>query len=193
MLLSKITQLVYCSLPQVPIVLQGILLEYYGSFYEVELTDYTGPIDKALLHDWKRLVPLVVEDTCDHNEQTITTASTPSLYTRLQCSIQNLPQVAVFGVTGMTGMTGATGYYGGDNRTPIVVSAEHTKLLFMYHPQLKDTLIFHAPLKSFLIPHKYSRFEYLTQFFLKLNMFVALPMRENVRYGATFRIAISLA
>ena len=190
MLLSKITQLVYCSLPQVPIVLQSILLEYYGSFYEVELTDYTGPIDKALLHDLKRLVPLVVEDTCEHNEQTITTTDAPSLYTRLQCSIQNLPQAGIFGVTGMTG---ATGYYGGDNRTPIVVSTEHTKLLFMYHPQLKDTLIYHAPLKSFLIPHKYSRFDYLMQFFLKLNMFVALPMRENVRYGATFRIAISLA
>src|SRR5665648_370965 len=136
MLLSKITQLVYCSLPHVPIVLQSILLEYYGSFYEVELIEYMGEfkVGETLWNDWNKLVPVVREEYVYEQNET--------LYARLEESIKlfhfhytGAPNF--LGPTGPTGVDGVVGPAGYDNRRPFLVSVEDAKLFFSYHPQLK--------------------------------------------------------
>src|SRR5665648_464932 len=92
MLLSKITQLIYCSLPHVPIVLQSIVLEYFGSFYEVELIEDTERINEAMWTNWTRLVPVVagaMENTYEQEETKQTSSSSSSsFYTRLQESVR---------------------------------------------------------------------------------------------------------
>ena len=187
MLLSKITQLVYCSLPHVPIVLQSIVLDYYGSFYEVELIEYMGDfqMNDPLWNDWNKLVPVVREEYVYEQYET--------LYTRLEESIKLVHYTETrnfWGATGPTGVAGATGCFGYDGRKPFLVSVEDAKLFFIYHPQLKDALIYHEALDSFLIPYKYSTLQFLSEFFHKLNMFVALP--QNPSRGASFHVAISL-
>ena len=195
MILSKITQLVYCSLPHVPSVLQSIMLEYYGSFYEIELIEHMENINETMWTNWSRPIPVigVTEDTYEQEETKQTSgSSTSSLYTHLQESIR-LPISARnqgFGVTGPIG----PGDPGPENRRPIFVSAEDARLFFIYHPQLKDALIYHEALDVFLIPYNYSRFYLLSQFFLKLNMFVALPESNKLSVrGVRFRIVVSLA
>ena len=205
MLLSKITQLVYYSLPHVPSVLQSIMLEYFGSFYEVELIEHMEEINETMSINWTRLVPVVatMEDAPEQEETKQTSSSSTSLYTHLQESIK----VSIAGFhwglgirgKGATGPAGATNPADpidehDDGRRPILVSVEDAKLFFIYHPQLKDALIYHEPLDSFLIPYKYSRFYLLPEFFVKLNMFVALPNINKVNgRGLSFRIAVSLA
>lgn len=199
MLLSKITQLMYCSLPNVPSVLQGIMLEYFGSFYEIELMEHMESITETMWTNWTRPSPdnahaFEQEETKQPNNNT---SSSSSLYSRLQESIKYLVPTnnfGGFGVVGVTGpgMTGPTGFY--NSERPIFVSAEDAKLFFIYHPQLKNVLIYHEALDIFLIPYNYSRFYLLQNFFLQLNMFVAIPNLNSGNPGkrVSFRIAVSL-
>jgi len=185
-------------------VLQTIVLEYFGSFYDVELVEYINDIDSTMCTNWMRLVPAVVameqRDPPDQEKLKLTSSNSSTLsplYTRLQESIKVsiLPRNSGLDFTGQTGATGTAGAIGAyDGRKPITVSAKDAKLLFIYHPQVKDVLIYHEALDSFLIPYQYSRFYFLPAFFVKLNMFVALPdiTQLNGR-GFTLRIAVSLA
>lgn len=183
MLLSKITQLVYCSLPQVPIVLQSILLEYFGSFYDVELVEHMNEIDSTMCINWMRLAPSVERYPPEQEKL--------SLYTHLQESIK-VPILLDNRALGFfTSPTGTIGQY--DGRNPILVSAKDAKLLFIYHPQVKDALIYHKALDIFMIPYQYSKFYLLPAFFVRLNMFVALPDITQVNgRGVGLRIAVSL-
>ena len=216
MLLRKITQLVHCSVLKLPNVLETIVLDYYGDFYEVELVYYVGEMTQELIHEWNRPIPVLREDSEEEeiksSRATSATSSTntpasAALYERLQESITSAPpdlaaglsmwggfwagqQAGPRGPMGAVGQRGAVGY---DGRRPIVVLAEDAQLLFSYHPQLKPALLYYKPLDFFLIPYNYSKWEFLAEFFLKFNMFVAIPDLRKVSYGKwRFKIAIPL-
>ena len=210
MLLRKITQLVHCSVPKLPNVLQTILLDYYGDCYEIELIYYVGRMDPTLIHEWNRPISVLAltEDTEEEKVNTSATGGTASaaLYTRLQESIQQAPPdvaaglsmwggfwAGAQGIQGPKGIVGPRGAVGYDARRPILISASDAILLFSYHPQTRQALIHYEPFDLFLIPYNYSKWEYLQQFFAKLNMFVAIPDLEKVSFGKSrFKIAIPL-
>lgn len=212
MLLRKITQLVHCSVPKLPNVLQTILLDYYGDCYEIELIYYVGGMDQTFIHEWNRPIPVLAltEDTEkeEKEEKRKNTGGTAgaALYSRLQQSITSAPPdvaaglsmwggfwAGIQGIQGPKGIVGPRGAVGYDARRPILISASDAILLFSYHPQTRQALIHYEPFDLFLIPYNYSKWEHLPQFFAKLNMFVAIPDLEKVSFGKSrFKIAIPL-